>query len=239
MNITIGVAPVVAPAWEGSDEMTLSIFPDLRINYKDAIFASIPEGIGWNMVNEDGWKVGPLAQLRFGRDEDQGGSPFVITGGSDALLGLGDIDAAVELGGFVEKQAGPWRGRVEVRRGFGGHEGVVADGSLVYQLRSGRTILSGGPRATLASSDYINTYFGINAAQSQRSGLASYRAAGGLVSYGIGATVVRPLGRRSALTLFTGWDRLGGEAGQSPLVRERGQRSQFSLGVGYGYRFSL
>lgn len=201
-SITVGVAPVLSPAWQGSRDMALSIFPDLRINYKDVIFASIPDGLGWNVVNHDGWKAGPLAKLRFGRDEERGGSPFLITGGSDALRGLGDVDAAIEVGGFVEKRAGPWRGRIEVRRGFGGHDGVVADGSIAYQARRGRTIINVGPRTTLASREYIETYFGIDALQSQRSGLRPYSASGGILSYGVGGTVIRPLNRRSAITLY-------------------------------------
>ncbi|UZK68837.1 MipA/OmpV family protein [Sphingomonas sp. S1-29] len=238
-NITVGVAPVLSPVWQGSSDMALSIFPDLRVNYKDVIFASIPDGLGWNAINSDGWKAGPLAKLRFGRDEERGGSPFLITGGSNALLGLGNVKAAAELGGFAEKRVGPWRGRVEVRRGFGGHEGVLADGSVAYQTRTGRTIINFGPRATVASKGYIDRYFGIDAIQAQRSGLQSYAASGGLLSYGVGSTVIHPLNRRSALTLFSGLDRLGEEAGDSPLVRERGRRTQFTLGLGYGFRFNL
>lgn len=238
-SITVGVAPVVSPAWQGSRDVALSIFPDLRINYKDVIFASIPDGLGWNAVNRDGWKAGPLAKIRFGRDEERGGSPFLVTGGSDALLGLGDVDAAAELGGFVEKRAGPLRGRLEVRRGFGGHEGIVADASASYQARAGRTIINVGPRATVASRNYIDTYFGIDGLQSQRSGLRTYSPSGGLLSYGVGGSAIRPLDRRSAITLFGGLDRLGGKAGDSPLVRERGRRLQFTLGLGYGFRFSL
>ena len=238
-SATIGIAPVSSPVWQGSRDQALSLFPDLRLNYKDEIFASIPDGLGWNALNRDGWKAGPLAKLRFGRDEERGGSPFLISGNSDALLGMGDVDAAVEVGGFVEKREGPWRGRIEVRRGFGGHEGVVADGSVSYQLRSGRALINLGPRATLASGGYINTYFGINPLQSVRTGLRPYRASGGLVSFGLGTTVIRPLNRRSAITLFTSLDRLGSEAGDSPLVRERGRRTQFTIGLGYGFRFNL
>ena len=231
-----------SPAWQGSRDMALSIYPDIRLNYSDEIFASVPEGVGWNMVNRDGWKIGPLAKIRFGRDETKGGSPFLVAGGSDALLGLGDVSAAAELGGFVEKRLGsasPLRARLEVRRGFGGHEGALADGSLSYQVRAGRSIVNIGPRVTLASEDYMQTYFGIDAAQSQRSGLAPYSAGGGLLSYGVSGSMIRPLGQHGAVTVFTGLDRLGGEAGRSPLIRERGRRTQFSVGIGYGYRFSL
>ena len=155
--------------------MALSVFPDLRVNYGDTLFASVPDGIGWNAIRRDGWRAGPLVKIRFGRDERNGGSPFLIAGGSDALEGMGNIKAAGEAGGFVEKSFGPrraWRARAEVRQGFGGHDGVVADLSAAYRTRIGRAIVSVGPRMTLASANFMRTYFGISAAQSARTGLA-------------------------------------------------------------------
>ncbi|MET0247152.1 MAG: MipA/OmpV family protein [Sphingomonas sp.] len=241
-SVTIGAAPVLTPAWQGSKQVSLSIFPDLRIAYGDALFASVPEGIGWNAIRADGWRVGPLVKLRFGRNERNGGSPFLITGGSDALFGMGNVKAAGEAGGFVEKAFGPGdriRLRAELRQGFGGHRGAVADVSATYRARVGRAILSAGPRATAATGDFMQTYFGIDAGQSARTGLDRYDADGGLLSWGVGGTVVRPLDRRSAITLFTSLERLAGPAADSPLIRERGQATQFTLGIGYGFRFGL
>ncbi len=241
-SLTIGAAPVLGPAWQGSRQMALSLFPDLRVNYDDTLFASVPDGIGWNAVNRDGWRAGPLAKIRFGRDERNGGSPFLIAGGSDALAGMGNIKAAGEVGGFVEKSFGPrraWRTRAEVRHGFGGHDGVIADLSAAYRTRIGRAIVSAGPRMTLASAPFMRTYFGISPTQSARTGLAPYRPDGGVLSYGLGGNVLRPLNRRSTITLFTSLERLGGPAADSPLIRERGQRMQATLGLGYGFRFGL
>ncbi len=241
-SVTIGAAPVFGPAWQGSRDTALSIFPDLRVNYADTLFASVPDGIGWNAVNGDGWRIGPLVKIRFGRDERDGGSPFLIAGGSDALAGMGTIKAAGEAGGFVERTFGAgrqWRVRGEVRQGFGGHQGLVADASINYRVRAGRTAIGVGPRMTAASRDFMQTYFGIDAAQSARTGLARYDADGGILSYGIGGSAVRPIDRRSAITLFTSLERLGGPSGDSPLVRERGRRTQFTLGLGYGFRFNL
>ncbi len=241
-SITLGAAPVLGPAWQGSREMALSIFPDLRVNYGETLFASVPDGIGWNAANRDGWRAGPLAKIRFGRNERNGGSPFLIAGGSDALEGMGNIKAAGEVGGFVEKSFGPrraWRARAEVRQGFGGHDGLVADLSAAYRTRIGRAIVTAGPRMTLASRNFTQTYFGISPVQSARTGLALYQAEGGILSYGLGANIIRPLNRRSALTLFTSLERLGGPAADSPLIRERGQRMQATLGLGYGVRFGL
>jgi outer membrane protein len=241
-TLTLGAAAVLAPAWQGSKDMAFSVFPDIRVNYGDTIFASVPEGLGWNALNRNVWKAGPIAKLRFGRNEDNGGSPFLVSGGSDALRGLGDIAAAAELGVFVEKRlgiTGQWRVRAEVRRGFGGHDGVLADGSIAYQGRLGRTIISVGPRASAASADFMHVYFGTDAVQSLRSELAQYRPGGGLLSYGFGGTLIRPLDQRSTITLFMGVDRLGSAAAHSPLIRLRGQKTQLSVGLGYGFRFSL
>ncbi|WP_448660014.1 MipA/OmpV family protein [Sphingomonas sp. CJ99] len=241
-TISVGFAPVVSPVWQGSTEAALSIFPDLRLNYRDEIFASVPDGIGWNAVRSDGWRAGPVVKLRFGRDERNGGSPFLISGGSDALLGLGDVAAAGEAGGFVEKRFGPrqqLRVRSELRQGFGGHQGLVADLSASAGGRIGRAIWSLGPRATLASRDYVQTYFGVTPAQSAASGITAFRADGGLVSVGVGGTVIRPVGRSYVVTLFGGADRLSGDAGGSTLVQERGERMQLTVGLGLSRRFRL
>ena len=41
----------------------------------------------------------------------------------------------------------------------------------------------------------------------------------------------------AAVTLFTGFDRIGKQAADSPLIRQRGDQNQFSIGLGFGYRF--
>ena len=241
-TLTVGVAPILAPAWQGSRDYALSVFPDIRVTYKDVAFASVQEGFGWNAINRDGWKIGPIARLRFGRRESTGGSPFLITGGSDALRGFGNIPLAVEFGGFV--QYSPDRRlalRTEVRQGTGGHEGVVAEPSIRFADRAGAFRYSLALRSTFASSKYTQVYFGVTPEQAARAGLPAYSTGGGLVSAGLGGTLTRPLGKRGqhgAITLLAGYDRLGNVVADSTLIRQRGRRDQFSLGLSYGYRFT-
>ncbi len=240
--VTLRGAMLLTPAWLGSNDATLSLVPDVRVQYGDEVFASIPEGIGWNAIKSDGWKIGPLAKIRFGRSEDSGGSPFRIAGGSNDLLGMGDIDKSAEIGGFVEKRFGAnreWEARVEVLKGLGGHDGVMAYSSLDYRTRWGSANVRFGPRLNLASGSFMDTYYGIDEERSVNTGLARYKAGGGVLSYGLGANMVQPLNRRSAISVFGNVEYLGDEPADSPLVEERGQRLQLALGVGYGYRFSL
>lgn len=249
-QITVGIAPVYAPAWQGSRDMALSIFPDLRINYRDSVFFSVPDGLGWNVINQDGWKIGPLFKFRFGRNENNGGSPFLISGGSDALRGMGDVGFAGEPGAFAQYSFAGNKARVraEVRQGFGGHEGTVADTSLGWSDRIGEPLTSGfwiysaSVRATFASSDYTNTYFGVNAQQAAATGLGQFRTGSGLVSSGVNASLTKPFGKYGqfgALTLFTGYDRLGNVVNDSTLMQERGKRDQFSVGLAYGLKFGF
>lgn len=240
--LTVGTAPIVAPAWQGSRDYAFSIFPDIRVNYKDTAFLSVQEGLGWNMINRDGWKIGPIARLRFGRRESTGGSPFLVTGGSDALRGFGDVKLAGEFGGFA--QYSPDRRvalRAEVRQGTGGHEGVVAEPSIRFADRAGAFRYSLSARSTFASAKYTQVYFGVTPEQAARAGLPAWRTGSGLVSAGVGGTLTRPLGQRGqhgALTVLAGYDRLGDVAADSTLIRQRGRRDQFSVGLAYGYRFT-
>lgn len=243
--LTIGIAPVVAPAWQGSQDTALSIFPDLRLNYRDSLFLSLPDGLGWNAVNRNGWKIGPLAKVRFGRQESNGGSPFLVTGGSEALRGFGDINLAGEFGGFVQKSfaSGKLRARAELRQGVGGHDGVIADTNLVWSDRTadGKWLYSAGLRATWGDSDFTNVYFGVTPGQSAAAGLPAFRTGSGLVSAGVSASLTRTLGRfgkDGAVTLFTSADRLGDVVADSTLIHERGDRNQVTVGLSYAYRFS-
>ena len=248
-QIGVSVAPVYAPAWQGSRDQAVSIFPDLRINYRDALFFSVPDGLGWNLVNQDDWKIGPLFKFRFGRNESNGGSPFLVGGGSTALQGMGDIAFAGEPGAFAQYSFAGKKARVraEVRQGFGGHEGLVADTSIGWSDRIGTPghglfLYSATVRATFAGANYTNTYFGVNARQSAATGLGQFRTGDGLVSTGINGSLTKPLdkmGRLGAITLFGGYDRLGNVVTDSTLIAQRGQRDQFSIGLSYGLRFGV
>lgn len=236
-SVTVGFAPVFGPIYQGADDYGASVFPDIRLAWKDRFFASVPEGAGYNLVKTDNVKAGPLARIRFGREARTGGSPFLLAGETDDLLGLPDIAAAAELGGFAQYSRGQFRLRGDLRRGFGGHEGVVSDLSAQIVRRDGKISWSFGPRTQIASADFVDTYFGVGAAASVASGLPAFEAGGGVVSYGAGGSAVYPLSRSAAVTVFGGYDRLTGDAARSPIVDLRGDPDQLTIGVAFGYRF--
>lgn len=240
-GLTLGAGALVSPTYEGDDDTRLSILPNIQLSYGDRFFASVQEGVGYRVINDPSLEAGPIMRVKFSRDED-GDQPFAVTGDdSTDLIGLGDVDTSIELGGFVAYELGPVTLSAEARQAVTGHEGFVADVGLKW---SGRNALFGppviwsiGPRARLVDDAYNSAYFGVTPAQSLGSGLPVFEAEGGLLSYGVGATAIMPLTQVWSAVVVAGYDRIEGDAADSPLVRLRGTPDQATFGVFLSYRF--
>lgn len=241
--VTVGGGTLISPSYEGDDDYSLKALPNVQLRYGDRFFASVQEGAGYNLVNSNRLRAGPIARIRFSRDEN-GDQTFAISGGeTDDLRGLGDVDTSFELGGFVEYEIGGLELSAEVRQAVSGHGGLVADIGArwggVSTAFGPPVIWSAGPRVQLVSDPYTSTYFGVSPAQALGSGLPEYDAGGGLHSYGVGATAILPLSRDGAwnAVFLAGYDRLAGDAADAPLVQLRGDADQATLGVFVSYTF--
>ncbi|NNL88592.1 MAG: MipA/OmpV family protein [Marinicaulis sp.] len=242
-RLGVGAGSRFAPSYVGDDAYRMSLLPSIQVKYGDRFFASIENGVGYNIVNSDGFRTGPIARIRFGRDEN-GSQPFAIAGDATTdLIGLGDVGATAELGGFFEYKINSLKVGLEARKGANGHKGAVIDASLRYGGRSfvfgPPLIYSFGPRVTVVDNNYHSTYFDVDASQSIASGLPIFDANGGIHSYGFGATFILPITRDDKLSavIAAGYDRLAGDAAISPLVQQRGSRDQISTGLFFSYWF--
>lgn len=240
-GLIVGAGALHSPTYEGDDESRLSILPNIQVSYGDRFFASVQEGIGYRVIKDPGIEAGPIMRVKFSRDAD-GDQPFAISGDDTTdLIGLGDVDTSIELGGFLAYDIGPLTLSAEARQAVTGHEGFVADLGVKW---SGRSFLFGppviwsvGPRAKLVDESYNAAYFGVTPAQSIASGLPVFEVEGGLHSYGIGATAIVPFTDEWSAVVVAGYDRLEGDAADNPLVQLRGSEDQASLGVFLSYRF--
>lgn len=247
-KLTLGSGPLLTPAFEGAKTYQLSIVPFIRFSYEDRFFASVQEGIGYDVLPDSRWKWGPILRYRFSRQENDGANPFQVAGqATQALRGLGDVAGTLEAGTFFAYQWEHWEANVQLRKGIQGHEGLVADLGLSHSINLAPwlwgegppLIMALGPRATFVGSSYNQSYFGVTPAQSLASGLPGYNPKGGLLSYGLNLTLVAPLRHGFTATFLTGYQRLTGDAADSPLVRLRGSPNQFVLGLFLTYDLGL
>lgn len=232
-TVMLGVEGRVMPKYEGSDNVTLTPFPlfDVRRVGMPAHFRSPRDGASIALLEVGRFHAGPVVKVRLPRRE----------GIDSDLRGLGNVDWTLEPGVFAEYWPSDWlRGRVELRQGIGGHHGLVSDlmADVVLPVTPQLT-LSGGPRVTLASAAATTPYFSITPIQSAASGLPVYDAGGGLRSFGVGAQARYEWSRRWATHVFVEYERLTGDAANSPLVTLRGSRDQVQFGLGVTYSFDM
>lgn len=241
-NVSAGTGLIVAPAFTGAKSYSLLAVPDIRVAYKNIFFVNVRDGIGYAVINQDGWRVGPVATYAFSRSEKGGGSIFKIAGGDkSALQGMGDVNGTVSLGGFVEYSLNPYKFQLHLHKGISGHEGFVAEGRVGYGgVLTGYgppLIYSFGPHIRFADQKFINAYWGVSEQQSARSGLDRYRANAGITSYGFDFFALVPLTSSISASIIAGFDRLAPVVADSPLVRVRGAENQAVGGLFVSYRF--
>lgn len=231
--LTVGATGLVAPDFEGGKKYMFSAQPIISLGKagKEARFVSRNDNISLSLYDNGNIRTGLTGKILFGRDGDD----------ADALRHLDPVRSGGEIGGFAEIYPSDWlRLRGEVRHGIRSHHGIVADlaADAFYDLAPGVRI-SGGPRASFASSDYFEAFYGVNATESAASGLSEYHPDGGVKSIGLGGAVTWKTTDRVTTSLFGEYARLKGPAAKSSLVRERGSPDQFTIGVSASYRFDF
>ena len=160
---------------------------------------------------------------------------------SNELEGMKDVDWAIEAGLGVSYRYNWIRGFAEVRQGFNGYSGQVANFGIdlignpteVLEVRF-------GPRAGWGSQNYMETYFGITQKDADNSPLydKTYKADAGFNTVGLAGSATYDLDERWKLSAIVGWDRMVGDAGNSPIVEE-GSENQWYAGAGVTYRFAF
>jgi MipA family protein len=233
VTVTIGAEARLTPAFEGSkrfDWMPLPVF-DIRPMGTPARFHSPRDGFGWSVLESGKFSAGPVAYVEFARRSKH----------NEALHGLEDVKLAYEVGGFAEYWAYDWlRGHAELRKGFAGHHGTILDLALdVVMPAPGALTLSAGPRMRISDSSGNSRYFDISPVESVTSGLPAYNANGGIRTVGAGTQVIKQWSPEWATHAFVEYDRLVGDAADSPLVAVRGNVHQFTLGAGFAYSFDI
>lgn len=229
--VTIGIGPAVAPQYPGADSYAIGPFPifGLRRPGQPIPYESADDGAGFDVLRYDSViNFGPAVRLQAKRDED------------DVGAAVGNVGFTVEVGGFVQLMPSRnFRLRAEVRRGIGGHKAWVGSlGADAIFRDDQNTIFSVGPRVRWADNRYNDRYFGVTPAVAGVTGLAALDPDGGVYAVGGVANLTHRLGRNWGMQAYAGYDRLVGDAADSPIVRAFGSRDQFSGGAGVWIEFN-
>jgi outer membrane protein len=231
-TVTIGAGAQVYPQYPGADDY--GIYPlltgGLRRAGEPMEFGAPDDGFGIGLLGSHSRvDFGPVVRFQNKRRQ------------RDVGADVGNVPFTVEGGGFVEAWLGDnFRLRADARRGLGGHDGWIGDVGADFVLRDDDSyIFSIGPRLRWSDDRYQDTYFGVTPAVATATGLPAYNPGGGIHAVGAEAGLTYRLGRRWGLFGYAGYDRLVGDAADSPIVRAFGSRDQFSGGLGLFYEFDV
>ena len=225
--LDLGAGVMAQPRYPGSDETIFVPYPLIAVS---KFF--LP---GYGQI-EDGGKTERLSVY----------PSFNFIGkrkasGSNELEGLDDVDWSLEAGLGISYRYDWIRGFAEVRQGFNGYSGQVANfgvdliGNPTEDLE-----VRFGPRAGWGSQSYMDTYFGISSREAAASPLydKAYKADAGFNTVGLASSATYNLSEDWKLHALVGWDRMVGDAGNSPIVKE-GSENQYYGGAGITYRFAF
>ncbi len=243
-SVTLGAAVVVKPKYEGSDEHDYIPIPIVIPRMSDApdenpsAFKRFRQRVTFRGLDDV-----RIRALTLGRFEAGAVTGYITErdeGDGRLLRGLGDIDGGLVAGAYsgftlgalqfdaaiLEKVTGDDTG-YEWRFGVETEQQITERATIVARLGT-----------TLASEDYMQTYFGVTANQAARSraGLPVYTPEAGIkdVYFELGGTV--DLTDRWQLKAGGRYGRLLGDAADSPVVASENQLSGV---LGMAYRFSL
>jgi outer membrane scaffolding protein for murein synthesis (MipA/OmpV family) len=229
-RIRIGPSASFQPRYDGSDSYHVLAGPSIDIRYRDRFFLSTGEGIGMNVLTGPNWRVGVAAAYDMGRR---------AADDLDHLQGMGNINPAPSLrllGEYACSKSFPLVLRADLRRNFGGDNGWIGDlGAYMPMPGSSESFAwFAGPTMTIADSRYMNSWFGVNATQSARSGYRQYDASPGIRSVGFGVSASWTIDKHWIVSADGAFQQLVGSAAHSPITQTRAS-GVFDLAVNYQF----
>ena len=230
-RVRVGLGAEFTPEYPGADDNEFGPLVDFSLARGGEVFEfSAPDdSFDIELISTGGFSFGPVVNLQNARKNSDVGAP------------VGKVSTTIEAGGFVEFEASEsFRLRGEVRRGLGGHDGLISSLGADYVARDGDNyVFSIGPRLLLSDKKYQRAYFGVTPEASLLTGLPVYDPDGGIHAVAATTSLYYSFNPTWGMFGYGRYERLVGDAKDSPIVEEFGSENQFSAGVGLTYTFTM
>jgi MipA family protein len=226
----------ITPRYAGASENVVGLVPGVRYQ-----FANTQRFIEWygaagdvNLLDSASWQLGPAMALRLGRSDVD----------DEYVSRLPDIDTTVEAGlsaSYTYTATGqiPWRlrvgGTLMTNLGSNWHGADTTLFTSLWVPLSERMFFGLGGGVSWGSASFLNRYYGITPTDAAASGLAAYETSGGMRQWYAWPALVVRLTPSWYGGIGAFYQHLSDRAADSPIVAERGNRNQWTYGLGVGY----
>jgi len=232
----IGVGVGMIPDYLGSDNYTVAAAPFFRYTFAGTeryIQFNVTE-LSFNLINSPNWVLGPVLNYRPGRDDVD----------DDVVDEMDKIDDTFDIGitaGYVWKDKANPRHRLvtnltgyfdagDVYRGW-----IISAGARYWFPISMPIDMQIGVGTNYGNAQYMNTYFGVNSEDSRDSGLKQFTADEGFRDVNAQLAMVFHFSKSWHMGVGLKYFYLVEDAGDSPIVDDRGDANQLVGGLGIAY----
>lgn len=230
-RVRLGLGAQLQPKFYGGDETELGPLWELDFARGDNEFRfeAPDDGFDIALISEDKFAAGPVANFQRGRKN------------KDVGAAVGKVKTTIEAGAFVQfYPIESLRIRGELRKGIGGHEGLVGDAGADFVWRDGDNyVFSIGPRLLFSNAKFQRAFFEVTPAAALATGLPVYRPDGGMHAVAATSGLTYQFNKDIGMFGYARYERLVGDAAKSPIVRQFGSRNQASAGIGLSYTFTV
>jgi outer membrane scaffolding protein for murein synthesis (MipA/OmpV family) len=244
----VGLGVFSVPDWYGSKDQEAAIAPLVRYRFDDQgrYIQLVGPELRANLMPRTDLRFGPMLRFRPRRDDDV----------EDNVIGrMHPVASATELGVFVDYHMPLEPNRPLHKVVFsadlvgnttGVYSGPTGNIRATYfypfpQSIAGYSLLGTVGFGLFFASDHFNDrYFGIRGSDvllfPNRAG-QPYRAEGGLTSIKIPFSLTTQVDPKWLVTVAGRYERLLGDAADSPVIKDRGDENQWIIGVAASYLF--
>ncbi len=231
LRVRVGLGAQVQPKFIGADKSEVGPLwnVDIARGADEFRFEAPDDNFGIALIKAGRFRAGPGANIEGSRKNSDVGAP------------VGKVPTTFEAGAFAQYNlSDSTRLRGELRKGIGGHDGVIGSIGADQVWRDGdRYVFSVGPRVLFSTGRYQRAYFGVTPAAALATGLPAYQPDGGIHAVAATSGMSYQFSPRFGMFGYARYERLVGDAAKSPIVRELGSRNQVSAGAGLSYTFTV
>ncbi|AZI87995.1 MipA/OmpV family protein [Kosakonia sp. CCTCC M2018092] len=221
-TLTLGGGVGVAPRYSGSDENRVSTALVLDYSMRNGFFVSSTRGLGYgnSLGNLD---YSAALSYRTGR-KDHNVDSDTMSDGSDYLRGMGNVKgSALGVVGLGYKLTNWLSAQLQAEVPFSQRDnGAALHFGIVSPLyHSPKNSVTLGLTSSWGTNDYMQTYYGVSAAQSAASGFTQYTAGSGIYACSLNLDWTHNFTESWSVVADAGYTQLAGDARNSPIVQRK------------------
>ncbi len=206
-SVEVGGGPVYGFSANGGSTSETNLTPWISFNYGNRFYANGLDGVGYNFINVDDLRIGGQLRPRYASGDAAGGTLERPGFGIDATVyAFKRIAGNVVVGGRVTHDLS------------GVSDGTQLFGSVGHQKVTRVGLLQTIGYVRVGDRKVVRAYYGLTPEDSIASGLPAYSPGGGVQSAGVAALLMVPFGDRYGAGGFINYERILGDAADSPLV---------------------